>query len=43
MEFKPKVAFPYHYRGNEGMSDIEKFKEMVSVDTDMEVRFLDWY
>ena len=42
-EFKPKVVFPYHYRGKEGMSDIEKFKKMVSADSDIEVRFLDWY
>ena len=39
LEFKPKVVFPYHYRG----SDIEKFKQLVSANKDIEVRSLDWY
>ena len=26
LEFKPKVVYPYHYRGPKGYSDIEKFK-----------------
>ena len=39
LEFKPKVVFPYHYRG----SDIEKFKQLVSANKDIEVRLLDWY
>jgi L-ascorbate metabolism protein UlaG (beta-lactamase superfamily) len=43
LEMKPKVVFPYHYRGTEGLSDIEKFKELVSKDKNIEVRLLDWY
>lgn len=39
LEMKPKVVFPYHYRG----SDVEKFKQLVSEDKDIEVRMLDWY
>lgn len=36
-EFQPKIVYPYHYRN----SDIEKFKELVTGDT--EVRMLKWY
>ena len=43
LDFKPKVVFPYHYRGKEGVSDIEGFKELVSKNNEIEVRFLDWY
>ena len=39
LEFKPKVAIPYHYRG----SDINKFKELLGKDTSIEVRFMKWY
>ena len=43
LEFKPKVVFPYHYRGQDGMSDIKNFKELVSKNKEIEVRLLDWY
>ena len=43
LEFKPKVVYPFHYRGQGGFSDIEKFKELVAADTDVEVRLKDWY
>lgn len=43
LEFKPKVVYPYHYRGKEKMSDVEKFKELVSKDKSIEVRLLQWY
>lgn len=39
LEFKPKVVYPYHYRG----SNVEKFKQLVSVNKDIEVKLLDWY
>ncbi len=39
LEFKPKVVFPYHYRG----SDVEKFKQLVGKNKDIEVRLLGWY
>jgi L-ascorbate metabolism protein UlaG (beta-lactamase superfamily) len=38
-EFKPKVVYPYHYRG----SDLEKFKKLVGEDPAIEVRLRDWY
>lgn len=38
-EFKPKIAYPYHYRG----SDTEKFKVLVGTDSGVEVRLRDWY
>jgi L-ascorbate metabolism protein UlaG (beta-lactamase superfamily) len=38
-EFKPKIVYPYHYRG----SDTKKFKELVGPDSGVEVRLIDWY
>ena len=43
LEFKPKVVYPFHYRGKDGFSDVGKFKELVSADPDIEVRLRDWY
>jgi L-ascorbate metabolism protein UlaG (beta-lactamase superfamily) len=43
LAFKPKVVYPYHYRGKEGMSDVEKFKSLVAGDKSVEVRLLKWY
>ena len=44
LAFKPKVVYPYHYRGTEGLSDVNKFKEIVnSSNPDIEVVQLDWY
>ena len=37
--FKPKIVYPYHYRG----SDLEKFKALVGSDQGVEVRIRDWY
>jgi L-ascorbate metabolism protein UlaG (beta-lactamase superfamily) len=37
--FKPRVVYPYHYRG----SDVEKFKELVGTDAGIEVRLREWY
>ena len=38
-EFKPKIVYPYHYRG----SDTEKFKKLVGSDSGIEVRLREWY
>jgi len=38
-EFKPKIVYPYHYRG----SDVEKFKKLVGDGSGIEVRLRDWY
>lgn len=37
--FKPKVVYPYHYRG----SDTEKFKKLVGGDAKIKVRLRNWY
>jgi len=38
-EFKPKIVYPYHYRG----SDTAKFKQLVGENSGTEVRLRDWY
>ncbi|WP_273567074.1 MBL fold metallo-hydrolase [Maribacter halichondriae] len=44
LEFKPKKVYPYHYRGNPDVSDVEKFKKIVNAgDSNIEVIQLDWY
>jgi len=30
LAFKPKVVYPYHYRGTEGLSDVALFKQLVN-------------
>jgi L-ascorbate metabolism protein UlaG (beta-lactamase superfamily) len=43
MEFKPKVVIPYHYRGKGMISDVQRFKHLVSKNKAIEVKLLDWY
>ena len=44
LEFKPKQIFPYHYKGNNGFSDLKKFKAIVDENSDnIEVHLLKWY
>ncbi|WP_040278485.1 MBL fold metallo-hydrolase [Psychroserpens damuponensis] len=44
LEFKPKQVYPYHYRGTDGLSDIELFKTLVNQgDESIEVVQLEWY
>lgn len=44
LEFKPKKVYPYHYRGQDGLADINKFKELVNAgDPNIEVVLLNWY
>lgn len=43
LEFKPRIVYPYHYRGKDGFSDVKKFKDLVSKNPAIEVRQLDWY
>lgn len=44
LAFKPKAVYPYHYRGAEGFSDVQRFKELVNAgDAAIEVRLADWY
>jgi L-ascorbate metabolism protein UlaG (beta-lactamase superfamily) len=43
LEFKPGVVFPYHYRGKEMFSDLQRFRKLLSKDKSIEVRLLKWY
>lgn len=44
LAFKPEIVYPYHYRGQNGLSDTEAFKKMVNdKNGDIEVRLRDWY
>ena len=43
LAFKPKVVFPYHYRGKGMISDVKDFRKRVSKDPSIEVRLLEWY
>lgn len=44
LEFKPKEVYPYHYRGTGGLSDVEKFKQIVTEKNNaIKVVQLDWY
>lgn len=44
LDFKPKVVYPYHYRGKNGMSDIKKFKNIVETNNpSIKVETLGWY
>ncbi len=43
-EFKPKIVYPYHYRGSGGLSDVEGFKLLVNkMSPEVEVRLRNWY
>jgi L-ascorbate metabolism protein UlaG (beta-lactamase superfamily) len=41
LEFKPKEIYPYHYRGTNGLSDVVKFKEIVT-NQDANVKVIQW-
>jgi L-ascorbate metabolism protein UlaG (beta-lactamase superfamily) len=44
LEFKPKRVYRYHYRGEKGFSDVNKFKELVEKENkDIEVILVNWY
>lgn len=44
LDFKPKTVYPYHYRGTEGMSDVEQFKSLVNEgNKSIEVKLKEWY
>jgi len=43
-QFKPKVVYPYHFRGGDGMkADLERLKRLIGDQTATEIRVLDWY
>lgn len=44
LEFKPKIVYPFHFRGKGGFSDVKKFKSIVNKgDKKIEVRLREWY
>jgi L-ascorbate metabolism protein UlaG (beta-lactamase superfamily) len=44
LAFKPKIVYPYHYRGNTGLSDVNAFKSLVEAgDKNIDVRLRNWY
>lgn len=44
LAFKPKQVYPYHYRGPNGLSDVDKFKSLVNAsDSNIEVVLVNWY
>lgn len=44
LEFEPKIIYPFHYRGKDGLSDVAEFKDMVtSNNPNIEVRLRNWY
>lgn len=44
LDFKPNQVIPYHYRGTEGLSDVNKFKDLVEKkDKSIEVILMKWY
>lgn len=44
VEFGPERVFPYHFRGTQGLADIDRFKELVNEgNPEVEVVKLNWY
>ena len=43
LAFKPRVVYPFHYRGQDGFSDVSQFEKIVSADEYIEVRLREWY
>lgn len=44
LAFKPKIVYPYHYRGQGGLSDVDGFKKLVDAgNKNIEVRIRNWY
>ncbi|WP_020527740.1 MBL fold metallo-hydrolase [Flexithrix dorotheae] len=44
LDFKPGIVYPYHYRGQGGLSDVEGFKKLVNDgNPKIEVRLKNWY
>ncbi|CAN5732517.1 MBL fold metallo-hydrolase [soil metagenome] len=44
LAFKPKIVYPYHFRGQNGLADVEAFKKLVNAkDKKIDVRLRNWY
>lgn len=44
LDFAPELVYPYHYRGQDGMADIQEFKKLVNQgNKNIKVILVDWY
>jgi len=44
LDFKPKKVYPYHFRGKNGFSDVEEFKNIINTNNPkIKIEILDWY
>lgn len=44
LAFAPEKVIPYHFRGEDGFADVEKFKKLINEgNKDIEVELLEWY
>ena len=44
LEFKPRIVYPYHFRGQGGLSDVNAFKTKVNEgNKNIDVRLRNWY
>ena len=44
LDFNPKIVYPYHYRGQGGLSDVEAFSKLVAAgNKSIDVRLRNWY
>jgi L-ascorbate metabolism protein UlaG (beta-lactamase superfamily) len=44
LAFQPKIIYPYHYRGQNGLSDTEAFRKLVNdKNKNIDVRLRNWY
>lgn len=44
LNFNPKVVYPYHYRGTNGISDVQEFKKLIILkNKNIDVRLKNWY
>jgi L-ascorbate metabolism protein UlaG (beta-lactamase superfamily) len=44
LAFAPKIVYPYHYRGQKGLSDVDEFKRLVEAgNKTIDVRLRNWY
>lgn len=44
LDFQPEIVYPYHYRGQNGLSDTDAFKKLVNdKNKKIEVRLRNWY
>lgn len=44
LDFKPKIVYPYHFRGQNGFSDVAQFKQLVDAGKkNIDVRLRAWY